>query len=354
MNPISLLSASAQVAAHLRGVLECGGWSDGMPGVNRLAAELGVNRKTVVAALRQLEKEGILSNQGQGRKRLIAERISNAVRPMRIAILEYDPAARNEVYMVELQHLLQAAGHSAFFTEQTLMDLGTDETRLSSLVRRTRADAWIIGAGSREVLEWFSAQPVPAFALFGRREGLPIAATGPDIHSAIIEATRHLIALGHRRLVILCRAERRQPGPGRAELAVLGELAARGVSIGNFNLPDWEESPGGLQKLLGSLFRVTPPTAMLIEEAPLFIAVHQFLANCGLRAPQHVSLICTDADPAFTWCSPPISHIRWNPGPVIQRVVRWAARVRAGHRDIRQTLTPAEFVPGGTIGHVPG
>jgi DNA-binding LacI/PurR family transcriptional regulator len=354
MKPIRILPASAQVAAHLMAELKCGSWSGGMPGVNRLATELGVNRKTVVAALQQLEREGVLSNEGRGRQRRIVPPASTTVRPMRIAILDYDPAARNESYMVALQHLLLEAGHTAFFCEETLLDVGADLSRLSRLVKRTGADAWIIGAGSRAVLEWFSTQPVPAFAIFGRREGLPIAATGPDIHSAMITATRHLLALGHRRLVILCRAERRKPGPGRMEQAVLDELAARGVSTGDFNLPDWEESPAGLQKLLNSLFRVTPPTAMIIEEAPLFFAVHQFLANRGIRVPQHVSLICTDADPAFTWCSPPISHIRWNPGPVIQRVVRWAARVRAGHRDIRQTLTPAEFVPGGTIGHVPG
>ncbi len=352
MKPIRLLSASAQVATHIGLEIKRGGWKSGMPGVDRLAAELGVNRKTVVAALQQLERDGLLFGRGRGRRRHIVASSSSAVRPMRIAILEYDEADRNEGYMVALQHLLLAAGHTAFFSEQTLMDIGPDMTRLSRLVRKAEADAWIVGAGSRAVLEWFSTRPVPAFALFGRREGLPIAAAGPDIHAALIKATRHLLALGHRRLVILCRTERRKPGPGRAEQAVLDELATRGVSTGDFNLPDWEESPEGLQNLLGSLFRVTPPTAMIIEEAPLFIAVHQFLANAGLRVPQQVSLICTDADPAFAWCSPPISHIRWDPGPVIQRVVRWAARVSKGHKDVRQTLTPAEFIPGGTIGHV--
>lgn len=81
-----------------------------MPGVNWLATELGVNRKTVVAALAQLEKEGLLSNQGQGRKRRIVPPKGSAMRLMRIAILEYDSTARTEGYMVALQHLLLAAG----------------------------------------------------------------------------------------------------------------------------------------------------------------------------------------------------------------------------------------------------
>jgi DNA-binding GntR family transcriptional regulator len=60
------LSVSAQAAAHLRAEIERGHWMGKLPGVHQLAAELGVNRKTVEAALRQLEHEGLLQGQGQG------------------------------------------------------------------------------------------------------------------------------------------------------------------------------------------------------------------------------------------------------------------------------------------------
>jgi DNA-binding LacI/PurR family transcriptional regulator len=325
-----------------------------LPGVKHLARELGVDPKTVAAALHQLEREGMVQGQGQGRRWRIVQPGSGKVRSMRIAILGYDPPSRSERVIVAVNHQLLAAGHAVFFAEKTLADLGMDVTRVSRFARKTEADAWIIEAGSRPVLEWFSKQSVPAFALFGRREGLPIAATGPDIFSAMTAATRHLISQGHRRIVILCRQERRKPGPGPSEQAVLHELAATGVSTGDFNLPDWEESPAGLHKLLRSLFRFTPPTAIIVEEAPLFIGVQQFLANQGLRVPQQVSLICTDNDPAFAWCSPPVSHIRWDPAPVSQRVAQWAARVSSGRTDIRQTLNPAEFILGGTVGPAVG
>jgi hypothetical protein len=38
--------------------------------------------------------------------------------------------------------------------------------------------------------------------------------------------------------------------------------------------------------------------------------------------------------------------------PVIHRVLQWADNVSQGRKDIRKTETPAEFVPGGTIGPV--
>ena len=74
MNPITVLSAVEQVAEHLRAEVLRGELSGKMPGVNPLVAELGVGHKTVNAALRMLENEGILVNQGRGAQRKIARK----------------------------------------------------------------------------------------------------------------------------------------------------------------------------------------------------------------------------------------------------------------------------------------
>ena len=352
MHVFRLLPADEQVAAFLRAELERGLWVERMPGVNWLSAELGVNRRSVEAALRQLEKEGQLKGRGPGHKRRIVAQRGQA-RPMRIGFLDYDQVSLTEGYTIELQHLLMEAGHTVFFAEKSLTELGMDVPRISRLVQKAKAEAWVVGSGSREVLEWFSTQPMPTFAFFGRRQGLPIAGAGPDKVPAQLEATRHLIALGHRSILFLVRRERRHPVPGLAELAFLDELKAHGIPTGRFNLPDWEETVDGFHACLHELFRVTPPTALIIDEPQFFIAAQQFLADRQLRVPQQVSLVCTDFDPAFLWYKPPVSHIRWDSGPVVRRIVRWAATVSRGRPDLRQTLTKAEFIPGGTIGPAP-
>ena len=51
MPVLVLRSPSEQVAAHLRGELGRGIWRGTMPGVPRLAAELGIDPKTAEAAL---------------------------------------------------------------------------------------------------------------------------------------------------------------------------------------------------------------------------------------------------------------------------------------------------------------
>lgn len=225
--------------------------------------------------------------------------------------------------------------------------------RVARMVKRTAADAWVVVAGSREVLEWFVGQEKPAFALFGRRRSLRMAGAGPDKVPAFREVVRHLTALGHRRIVMLGMAARRLPVPGLPEQAFLDELESHGIVVGPYHLPDWKESPEGLQRLLDSLFKTTPPTALVIDEAYVFHAVKHHLAGNGIRVPDALSLVCTDPDRNFDWCLPTIAHIRWDSRPVVRRVVRWAANVSRGKEDRRQTQTQTEFVEGGTIGPVP-
>ncbi len=350
---LSILSAVDQVSEHLRKELIRGSFSGTMPGVEPLAKELGVNHKTVRAALRQLEDEGLVIDQGKGIQRRIALPKDHAPSFLRIGLLQGDSNSRDVSYIIEIRHLLEEAGHIPFFPDKSLEDLGMDVRRVADYVEQTEADAWVVSAASRSVLEWFSNYSTPSLALFGRRQGLPIAAAGPDKPPVCSDATRHLISLGHRRIAMLIRKQHRIPKPAGSALAFVNELEAANIPCGSFNLPDWEESKEGFKTLLTSLFEHTPPSALIIDEAFLFNAAVFFLASRGIKIPGDVSLICTDADPSFAWCEPSIAHIRWDYQPVVRRIGQWANNVAKGKEDYRQTLTKAEFIKGRTIGRAP-
>ena len=64
MKPLPRLSVPDQTAAHLREGLRAGLWSGELPGVLRLARELGVCKDAVRAALIRLEGEGLLLPEG--------------------------------------------------------------------------------------------------------------------------------------------------------------------------------------------------------------------------------------------------------------------------------------------------
>lgn len=346
-------SVAGQVAAHLREELLRGKWPRVLPGRDRLAEELGVNAKTVESALRQLETEGLVLPSEKGRRRRIADLATGQSASLRIAFLLSEKRDRAVDFITDIRHQLLHAGHEAFHAEKSLVDLSMSPLRISALVSKTPADAWIVVAASLEVLEWFSGAPVPAFALFGPMTGIPVAGAGPRKAPAIAEAARTLLSLGHRRISMLVRPRRRHPVPGLPEQAFLTELKAHGIPPSPYHLPEWDESPERFHEMLESIFRLTPPTALIVDEAALYIAVMQFCLDRRLRVPEDLSLVCTDSDPGFSWCHRRVAHIDWNRGPVLRRLFQWAGHLSRGKADKRQVFSEAKFVPGDTIGPVP-
>ncbi|MES2981209.1 MAG: substrate-binding domain-containing protein [Verrucomicrobiota bacterium] len=352
MKPFRPLNSVEQLAAYLRTEIVAGSFGDTLPGVNRLAKELAVSPKTIIAAVAQLEHEGLLRGQGERRRCKVVPLAEKAKSTLRVGILLYEPGDMVLPYQVDLRHQLQEAGLTPFFAEKSLSELGLDVERVAAFVKKSKADAWIVCAGSREILEWFASRPIPVFAQFGLFNGLPIA--GMRVHKvpAMTAAVRKMIELGHKRIVMLAREERRKPQPAIYEQAFLDELEAHGIEIGPYHLPDWEQNITGFHRCLDSLFKHTPPTALLISEHTLFISARDHLAQIGIISPRDVSLVCDDPDLAFSWCDPPISHISWNSGTIVRRMVRWAEKVARGVVDKHQGLMLAEFVEGGTIGPV--
>jgi DNA-binding LacI/PurR family transcriptional regulator len=346
-------SLAEQVAAHIRSEILHGALGKSAPGVHRLSAELGIHHTTAEEALKLLEKEGLLVPQGPGRRRLIRVTENTAPPAMRIAILPYEESDRTVHFLLDMRHKLQDAGHTVGFASKTLHDLGMDAKKVARFAKDSEVDAWLVVAGSREVLHWFADQPTPAFALFGRRRNVPIAGIGPDKLPALLDAVDRLVALGHRRIVMLLREEHRKPQPGFVAQAMLDAMEAHGLQTGAYNLPDWENNAEDLRRCLDSLFQVTPPSALIVDESFLFTVAQQHLARMGILAPQHISLVCADPDPAFEWFSPSIAHIRWDSRLVVRRLVYWANNVALGKEDRRQNLVKAEFLEGGTIGPVP-
>ena len=351
MPRIKTATIPEQVAAHLREGIAGGRWVGVLPGRDQLAAELGVSARSVQKATTLLTKEGLLVSEGQGKR--MSVRLPDGgleANPIRVGILCFNQANQGDQYLIELRHQLEDAGHIAVVPQEGLQELGMKVSRVARVVKATKADAWMVMSGSREVLQWFSDQGIKVFAFAGRRFELPIAGTGPDKASSYTEVVRHLVGLGHQRIVLLCRRHLRKPAPSLATRAFLEAMAAAGLPTGDYNLPEWDESPEGLSTILDSLFKTTPPTALMLDEPHVFHATHHYLAQRQLRVPQDVSLVCTDGSPGFAWCRPSVAHIHWDYQPVVRRIMKWVGHVARGVEDTRQGFTKAHYVEGGTVG----
>jgi len=353
MKPFRPQNTTDQLANHLREQILSGSLRDTMPGTQQLVKSLGVNAMAAHRAVQQLEREGLVISQGKRRKRLIAPIPRPAQGSLRIGILHYD--AQNELRHDSLliRQALVDAGHFPVIAPKTMFDLGMSTERIASMVQGMDTDAWIVFAGSKETLTWFYHQNKPILGIYGRLKSIPVPGVGVrklHVDEMLID---RLVALGHRRIVMIVREERRKPHYGRAEELFFERLESHGIKTGPYNIPDWEESPEGLARCLDNLLQHTPPTALMVCDPVLFHAVQAHLAHRGYRAPRDVSLYCNDYIETFDWATPSIAHLRWDHRPIIRRVLQWTKNLALGREDRKQTLTKARFVDGDTIGPVP-
>ena len=350
------LTAADQVAAFLTEEIARARWRGRLPGVDRLAEDLGVSRESVRDALLQVERAGLIERRGSGRSRLIVENPGKRKgrQGLRIAILlrerlEEEVNSSFLGLMVRVRHRLEEDGHVCIFPPKSQLDLGLDSTRIIRMVRQTKADAWLVAAGSLDLLKWFSASPLPVLAIGGRLRGLPIAATYRDPLPTIREVFRKLIEMGHRRITVISERERRQPTLSIIERTLEEELQVRGLPFGNFNVPDWEPTPAGLVKLLRQLFRFTPPTVIQVSEWATCVGVLSFLNQRGLRVPEDVSLISETTENAMFWHRPALAHLTADYEALLHHILRWVSGVSRGKPDTVQSPTPAGFEPGESI-----
>ncbi len=358
MKPIRRVTIIEQTVAHLRERVFAGHWKEELPGVIRLAQEFKVSKNTVRAALRQLEMEGLLAANGQnGRAILPTEKPGSEKRALRIGLLSRNRLIDEVVFvqnlLLGLQHDLETAGYECIHPRKSQAELGHNVPRIARMVRDMQVDLWVVGGSTEELLQWFAAQPIPTIAIGGRCLGVPIARVGADTVESVVSATRHLIELGHRRISFLCRHDWRGDPPARTIQAFTAELSSHGIVPGEFNVPNWTESPEGLRTLLVTLFRFTPPTAIIVQHQHWAVGVLAFLAERGLRIPAQVSLIALGPDPFHAWQYPPLAHFNWRIEPVVRRVVRWVGAAADGRGDRKFIGFPTEFNPGGTIGPAP-
>jgi DNA-binding LacI/PurR family transcriptional regulator len=357
-----LLSAVDQTAELLRQGITSGRWKNHLPGFLKLAVELGVSRNTTVAAVARLIAEGRLAPAvGRCPHRIFdggKEPAASGPRRLRTALLlmatlgKLPPSCQREAMRVMTE--LKAAGHECVFVAIPSVKDSRRIGHLARIVREVEADAWLVLDGTGEILRWFIESGKPVFALGGMSKNLPIAsASASDLTVDVREAVRRFLELGHRRIVLVCNHGSRHPAPGGMVRAFREELQAAGIKPGEYNTPDWEETPEGLDVLLKSLFRVTPPTAIICMNLHMATGVMGFVTRMGLSAPADVSIVSLwQLDTLREWAFPGVryAHFECDDSPCSRRAREWVNHVALGRKDMRRLICTSHLVEGTTMG----
>lgn len=345
-------------ACALRERLAAGALGSRLPGVRPLSRELGVSIKTVRRALVLLESEGAVAPAMRGlpRSALPPGAPGGVKRALKVAVLgsrrPEDESSDTRSLLMQLAEAIRAGGHSVTMVQRPLPSDSANPKVLRRLVDSTGADAWIVYQAGVEPLAWFAGcrLPVAAFGGRGADAGLPSAYC--DASQAMRETLARLFEAGHRRIVLIAPERALVPTPTRYVEVFAQEMRAHGVSVGAYHLPRWDETPEGLRTLLEALFRVTPPTALIVFGNLYMSGVLTFLAQRRLGVPTDVSLVSADTEGSFGWQWPglKVAHFDDRRELQLKRLCRWVDDVAAGHPANKLRAVAARLVPGNSLG----
>ena len=297
------------VTTALREAICAGEWTDRLPGERLLAKRMRVGRDTLRLALKQLDREGMISSPGAGRQRRVvfkgvaAERNVVASQGTIGFLTPHRFDRLPEPVLIEIDLLreqlaesnlrLEILNSSAFHAEQP-------EAALAKLVDRTTAACWVLHKLTAPMQRWFSDSGLPCVLAGQPLTGVELPAVDADFLSAGRHAGGFLLGRGHRRIAFL-RPQEQLGGLDAAEkglrLALTPHSAKNDVTPVVTTYVEDGQRDAVISKLSEIMRQEPRPTALVVTRSRQALTTLTWLATQGLRVPEDLSLITLDHSP---------------------------------------------------------
>ena len=199
--------------------------------------------------------------------------------------------------------------------------------------------------------EFLSDQGIPV-ARVGRRKGDACIDVFMDEAGAAEEATRHLVELGHRRIMFLAGSP--EYGNSRKRVEAFGqtlrELGLDDSCVHKANF-QFDEAVPILERVLQGDDR---PTAIIADnDAMAFAALH--VANrIGLAVPSELSVVSFEDTPGVRFSVPPLTAIRQPTAEMIGKACDRLIAAAAGGEKAGRYELPYELIRRDTTGPAAG
>jgi DNA-binding LacI/PurR family transcriptional regulator len=351
-----------QVAQSIEHEIAAGRWREWLPSERALQRVLNVSRQTVRAALERL----------QASRRIVVEpyrgyRIQpqngrtakkSATRLREVGVICSEPVYRMPPRFVQVLDIFRAlcaeAGIGVTVLEGQRFKR-TDPGRLMPrLVHSSPKGCWVLALAHRRLQAWFESSGLPAVVYGNVYSGISLPSAGIDYHACIRHATSLLLAKGHRRIAFVAYDLQRAGEQDSVRGFHEAFESHRDEPVTPLVIERPDADADALCRQLDGVLNAQRPTAFVVSHTHHYATVATHLANCGLRAPQDVSLICRSEDPFLEFMRPKPAFYRANMEVAAKLLfdrVRHAMEGTAKRAD--QRLLVPELVRGGSVGPPP-
>lgn len=205
----------------------------------------------------------------------------------------------------------EAAGYH-FMMELVSLETDQLERRIFEILNTFRPDGLILtppNSESSAILNILETRRLP-FVRIGADDGRAGIQVRMDDFAAAGDATRHLLALGHRRIGMICGSPRfivsHQREQGYRAALRDARIAADPAWLqpGDFSFESGERGTAALLAL------PEPPSAIIANNDEMALAALKTARTCGLSVPGDLSIISFDDGAGVKLSTPPITSIR--------------------------------------------
>lgn len=348
------LSLVSQTVESICEGIRSGYWKVQLPGERELCEHLEVSRRTISAALSELQRQGWLEvTQRQSRR--IKRRRGNAtgVGPSRlIAILSAFPmqamSQQTLIVMDALRERLTKAGCTLELHVIPACFTAHPARALQTLVQTKPAAVWLLFGSGEPTQQWFASQRIPCLVLGSCRPGIALPSVDSDHRAACRHAGGVLLRKGHRRIALVL-PQGNLGGDVASEEGV--REAVDGRSGAQLRVLRHDGTAEHLCSVLDSALREPQaPTAYVVARPTHVLTVMMHLQRRGRRIPEDVAVIARDHDTYLQATSPPIARYTINSVQLARRVSMAVRQlVETGAFPARAIRLMPAFVPGGSV-----
>lgn len=299
-----------QIERHLREQIDLRQLHPGdrLPSIRDISGSLGVNHLTVRQAVKNLERQGVLSTE-RGRGTFVSEPclrgakvtmiVPNLGIPLNAAISN---GVREALAAREMELLIFDSHDDPELEVENLRRIEEYDLRGAIIFSMMRL------APMREILR-LSLAGSPVVLLDRHLEDLPVPHVRSDNWQGGYTATRHLIERGRTRIAFLSdvtSTTTRDRLNGYRDALADANLVAERDLISRVSTAD-DDSCAATRRLLEL---PSPPDAIFYGNDLRAIVGMQELRQAGLRVPDDIAVVGFDDSPMAKLCDPPLTTIR--------------------------------------------